>query len=488
MGIVINTVRLSGVSLEESVRYGTQLEKLLRERFPDEIEDVWVRTGTAEVATDPMGIELSDAFITLTPRERWTRASDQEELTEVMRQETAGLPGMRMIFTQPIEMRVNEMIAGIRSDLGVKIFGDDLEILKAQAARIEAILSSTAGSADVYTEQITGQPALEVRVDRDAIARHGVAAQHVLEVVETIGGKVVGEIREGQRRFDLAVRLPEGYRRDPSSLGRILIPTAVGERIPLERLARIEQTEGPSTITREWQKRRIVVQCNVEGRDIAGFVEEARRRIEAEAALPAGYHVAYGGQFEHLERARLRLAIVVPLALALILFLLYASTGSLLDSLLIFTGAPFATIGGVAALWLRDMPFTISAAVGFVAVSGVAMLNGLVMTSTLRRLQSEGVPLHEAIETSALLRLRPVLMTGLVAALGFVPMMLNAGVGAEVQRPLATVVVGGVISDNLLTLLVLPALFSLFSRNVRGTPANESKTSHRSPGAVRQRT
>ncbi len=471
MGIVINTVRLSGVSLEESVRYGTQLERKLKREFPAEIHDVWTRTGTAEVATDPMGIELSDTFISLKPRGEWKQAQSQAELTGLIRSRLEGMPGMRMVFTQPIEMRVNEMVAGIRADLGIKVFGDDLQVLEEKAARVEEILKTIPGSADLYVEQVTGQPVLEVHVDQEAIARYGVPAQHVLEVVRAMGTHPIGEVRQGQRRFDLVVRLAESYRSDPAAIGRILIATPSGERIPLDRLANIRHVEGPSTITREWQKRRIVVQCNVRGRDVGGFVEEVQRRLDAELQLPTGYHVTYGGQFEHLERARLRLLIVVPLALGLILLLLNASTGSLRDSLLIFTGAPFAAVGGVAALWLRDMPFTISAAVGFVAVSGVAMLNGLVLSSTLRRLVSEGAPLREAIEQAALLRLRPVLMTALVAALGFVPMALNTGVGAEVQSPLATVVIGGVISDNVLTLLVLPALYAVFGASPAPPPA-----------------
>lgn len=462
MSIVINTVRLSGASLDESLRYGTQLETKLKREFPAEIRDVWTRTGTAEVATDPMGIELSDVFIALSPRAQWTRARTQEELTAEIRSSLEGMPGMRMVFAQPIELRVNEMVAGIRTDLGIKVFGDDLELLKQKAAEVQAIVESIPGSADLYTEQVTGQPVLEVHVDQEAIARYGVPAQHVLELIEAMGTQPIGEVRQGQRRFDLVVRLDPKHRTDPTAIGRILVPTASGERIPLTRLARIRHVEGPSTITREWQKRRIVVQCNVRGRDVGGFVEEVRRRLAAELELPLGYHVSYGGQFEHLERARLRLLIVVPLALFLILLLLHASSGSLLDSLLIFSGAPFAAVGGVAALWLRDLPFTISAAVGFVAVSGVAMLNGLVLSSTLRRLAGDGVPWDDAIERAALMRLRPVLMTALVAALGFVPMALNTGVGAEVQRPLATVVIGGVISDNLLTLLVLPALYAAF--------------------------
>ncbi len=464
MGIVINTVRLAGVSLEESVRYGTQFEKIILETFPDEVQDVWVRTGTAEVATDPMGIELSDVFITLTPREQWTKAHTQEELTDHLRRELEGMPGTRMIFTQPIEMRVNEMIAGIRSDLGIKIFGDDLQILKDFAAQAQEILESIPGSTDMYAEQITGQPVLEIQVDQEAASRYGVPARQVLDIVETIGAKKIGEIREEQRRFDLMVRLDERYRTDPDAVGRILIPAAGGQRIPLSRLATIRQIEGPSTITREWQKRRIVVQCNVTGRDIGSFVHEVRNRLKNDLTLPPGYHITYGGQFEHLERARTRLMIVVPMALTLILLLLYASTRSLRDTLLIFTGAPFAMLGGVLALWLRDMPFTISAGIGFVAVSGVAMLNGLVMVSTIRRLLEQDMPLLEAIEQSAIMRLRPIIMTALVAGLGFVPMALNTGVGAEIQRPLATVVVGGVISDNILTLLVLPALYAAFGR------------------------
>ncbi len=461
MSIVINTVRLPGVSLEESVRYGTRIEEFILEKYPDEVTTVWTRTGTAEVATDPMGIELSDVFVMLNPRKEWTRAETQEELSALMAKEMEGLPGMRMVFTQPIEMRVNEMVAGIRSDVGVKVFGDNLDTLKSLASEVEAVVRSIPGAADVYAEQITGQPVLEVRVDQEAIARHGVPAGHVLEVVEAIGGSVVGEVREDQRRFDLVVRLTESYRRDPESLKRILIPTVDGGRIPLTQLTSIERVEGPSTVTREWQKRRVVVQANVRGRDIGGFVDELGDRIAAEIQWPAGYFAEFGGQFEHLERARLRLMIVVPMALALIVLLLYASTRSWRDSMIIFTGAPFAALGGILFLWMRDMPFTISAGVGFVAVSGVAMLNGLVMISTIRQGLEAGSGLEAAIEGSALARLRPVLMTALVASLGFVPMMLNTGVGAEVQRPLATVVVGGVITDNLLTLLVLPALYRM---------------------------
>ncbi len=460
--ITINTIRLAGVSLEESVRYGTQIERLLLERFPDEVREVWTRTGSAQVPTDPMGIELSDVFVMLTPRDQWTRAKTQPELTAEIQEELSVLPGMRAVYTQPIEMRVNEMIAGIRTDLGIKIFGDDLELLRQKATEAAAILEAVPGARDVYVEQITGQPMLEVRVDQAAIARHGVPAQRVLDMVEAVGGITLGEVREGQRRFDLVVRLPESFRRDPSEIGQVLIPTPDGKRIPLHRLARVRQFDGPSTITREWQKRRVVVQCNVRGRDVAGFVDEVQMRIGRELAMPPGYYVTYGGQFEHLQRARKRLTFIVPAALLLILLLLHTSTESIRDSLLIFSGAPFATLGGILALWLRDMPFTISAGVGFVAVSGISMLAGLVMVSTIQQRLREDVPLREAIEYGALLRLRPVLITALVASLGFVPMAVNTHVGAEVQRPLATVVIGGLVSATILTLLVLPALYTVF--------------------------
>ncbi len=462
--LVINVVRLAGASLEESTRSGTRIEKLLREQYPDEIRALWSRTGTAEVATDPMGLEVTDVFLTLRPRAVWTRAHTQAELTALLARELTSLPGMRLVFTQPIEMRLNEMTAGLRADVGVKIFGDDLKVLKAKAQEIQRVLEAILGAADVAAEQVSGQPALDVRVEQEAIARYGVPAAHVLELVQAVGGITAGEIREGQRRFDLVVKLPEAYQRDVDALADILVPTAAGERIPLAHLAQLRESEGPATITHEWQKRRIVVQCNVRGRDLGGFVDEARTRVAAGVTLPVGYHVLFGGQFEHLQRAGGRLMIIVPTALALIFVLLYFSTGSVRDALIVLTGAPFAALGGVIALWLRGIDFTIAAGVGFVAVCGVSMLSGLVLVSTIGQKIAAGVPLDDAIEETRLLRLRPILMTALVAALGFVPMALNTGVGAEVQRPLATVVIGGVIGDNLLTLLVLPALYSLSRR------------------------
>ncbi|NOS99461.1 MAG: efflux RND transporter permease subunit [Phycisphaerales bacterium] len=482
MAIVFNAVRLSGISLEETMRYNTQIEKFLLERFPDEIRDVWSRTGTPEVSTDPMGLEVTDVFVTLTPREQWKRAATQTELAALMDAELFGFPGQNISFTQPIEMRMNEMIAGVRSDLGVKIFGDDLKTLREKAAEVREVLVGLSGAEDVSAEQLTGLPVVEVKVNQTAVARHGIAAKHVLEIIEAIGGIPVGQVRQGQQRFDLVVRLPERYRRDPEAVANILLPAPDGQRVPIGRLARVQQIEGPSAINREWAKRRIVVQTNVRGRDLGGFVAEARREIEEKVKLPAGYFFQFGGQYENLIRASTRLLIVIPVALALIFILLYLSTNSVRDSLIVFTGAPFAALGGVIALWLREMPFTISAGIGFIAVSGVSVLTGLVLVSTIKQRWAAGAELNQAIEEARLIRLRPILMTGLVAALGFVPMALNTGIGAEVQRPLATVVIGGVITDNLLTLLVLPALYSLFGpRNRRETLDDPWIESTRSP-------
>ena len=462
--VVINTIRLAGVSLEESVRYGTQIERALLTAFPAEIQRVWTRTGTAEVATDPMGLELSDVFVTLTPREEWQHADTQAELVARMEALVSRLPGMRAVFTQPIEMRINEMIAGIRSDVGVKVFGDDLELLKANAAEVRAVLESIPGAADVVAEQVTGQPVLHVEVDREAIARHGIRGDEVLAVIEALGGIDVGELQQGERRFPIAVRLAERYRGDADALSGVLVTALNGERIPLGRLARIELEEGASTVNREWGKRRVVVQANVRGRDVGTFVAEAMRRLEREVELPPGSYLRFGGQFEHYERARDRLFIVVPLALALILVLLYFTYGRVLDALRVFTGVPFAAVGGILALWLRDIPFSVSAGVGFVALSGVSVLGDMVLVSTIRQLADEGMSLDRAVREAAERRLRPVLMTALVASLGFLPMALNTGFGAEVQRPLATVVIGGVASSTLLTLLVLPVLYSLLQR------------------------
>lgn len=462
MSLVINTVRLAGVSLDESVRYGTHIEQRLLEKFPDEIEHIWTRTGTAEVTTDPMGLEVSDVFITLTPRDTWTRAETQEELVAAMNEDLEMMPGMNMVFTQPIEMRVNEMLSGVRADVAIKLFGDDFDVLREKADEIRRLIEETPGAADVTVEQITGLPIRQIEIDREAIARYGIPAEEILEVVEALGTLKVGEVVEGQRRFDLAVRLDERYRENPRQIGRILVAAPGGERIPLAQLADIRVVEGPSTINREWAKRRITVQANVRGGDVGSFVADVRDAIGEQVELPTGYYVQFGGQFENLERARTRLMIVVPIALLLVFGLLYLTYGRTIDALRVFTGVPFAAIGGVAALWLRDMPFSISAGVGFVALSGVAVLGDMVLVSRVRQLLRQGHAGSDAIRIAAETRLRPVLMTALVAGIGFLPMALNTGVGAEVQRPLATVVIGGIITSTAATLVVLPVLYAVF--------------------------
>ncbi len=457
--IVINTIRLAGVSVDESVDYNTRIEELLLERFPNEIKHIWSRIGTAEVATDPMGIELSDFFIALNPREQWESARTQAELVAQMEEVVGDLPGLNMIFTQPIEMRLNEMVTGIRSDVGIKVYGDNFETLVELSDRIQGILLTIDGASDVAGEQVTGQPTLELVVDQDQIARHGIPARAVLDLIETVGGRPAGDILEGQRRFPLVVRLPEEQRTDVEALSNTLIPTEAGPLLPLRRLADVRVTEGPSTISREWGRRLVKVQCNVRDRDVASFVDEARSRIESEVALPEGYVIEWGGQFEHLERSKLRFMVVVPLTLALIFVLLYFSLRSLSDVLIIYTGIPFAAVGGVVALYARGIPFSVSAAIGFIALSGIAVLDGQVLVSTIRTLRGRGLPLSEAVVDAARQRLRPVLATSITDAVGFIPMAISTGVGAEVQRPLATVVIGGITTCTVLTLFVLPALY-----------------------------
>ncbi|MCM2271932.1 MAG: CusA/CzcA family heavy metal efflux RND transporter [candidate division Zixibacteria bacterium] len=462
--IAVNFVKLAGISLEQSKEYGNRVEQLVKAKFPDEIDQIWTRTGTAELSTDPMGLEVSDLFITLTPRERWTRASSQQELVALIDAEVNDLPGMNRVFTQPIEMRVNEMIAGIRADLGIKIFGDDLNLLEEKAEEISALIETIPGSADVTIEQLTGQPVFQLAVDRRRLSRHDLPASEVLSYIEAIGGIQTGELYEGQRRFDLVMKLDSSYIEVPEDVERIPLQSRTGAQLTLDQVTVPALAAGPASITREWGKRRAIVQTNVRGRDIGSFVDEVRDRIAKQISLPPGYFVRYGGQFENLERAQARLAIVVPLALLLILGLLYWTYGSLRDAILIFSGVPLAALGGVIALTLRGMPFSISAGVGFITLSGIAVLNGLVLVSSIKRMRTDGLPLESAIAESAVARLRPVMMTALVAAIGFLPMAVSASIGAEVQRPLATVVIGGVLTSTALTLFILPVLYSLFGR------------------------
>ncbi len=462
--VCINVIRLAGTDLDESIRGNTRLERTILEHFPDEVEHVWSRVGSAEIATDPMGVELTDVFITLTPRDRWRRrARTQAELTEQLARLVREFPGQKVVFSQPIELRINEMISGVRADLAVKIFGDDLTILKAKAQEVEKILKSIDGNADVNTEQVTGQPVLQVRINQDELARYGVPASAVLDLIESVGSKPLGEVVEGQMRFPLAVRLPETFRASPEAIGAMLVATATGERLPVSRLATVELVQGPSTITREWGQRRISVSANVRGRDLGSFVAEAQRKIREEVTLPSPrYHFTWGGQFEHYESARRRLLIVVPLAIVLVFTLLFLTYRNVVDALRVLTGVPLGWVGGIVALWLRDMPFSISAAIGFIAMSGVAVLDDMILVSYIRQLRRRGLGRDDAVRQAAVTRLRPVLMTTLVASLGFVPMALSTGMGAEVQRPLATVVIGGVLSAMVMSLLVIRVLYVFF--------------------------
>ena len=461
--IALNIIRLPGTSLEESVARNTAMEKTILASFPDEVEHVWSRVGSAEIATDPMGVELTDMFVTLKPRARWKKAETQDELTALIEKELRTIPGQKIAFEQPIEMRISEMETGIRTDLGVILYGDDLKVLKSKAEEIERVMKDIPGVADLSVEQISGQPVLQVKVKQDQIARYGIPARAVLDLIESIGSKPMGDVVEGAYRFPLIVRLPDRWRESPEAVGAIQLPTANGELIPLSRLADISIIEGPSTITRDWGQRRIVVSCNVRGRDLGTCVAEVQRKVKAGVPQPPGrYRIEYGGQFEQLERAELRLLIVVPVALLLVFLLLYATYGNVVDTLRVFTGIPFAWVGGLVALWLRDMPFSISAGIGFIALSGVAVLDDMILVSYVRQLLQRGRSLEQAVEEAAITRLRPVLMTTLVACLGFVPMAFSTGMGAEVQRPLATVVIGGVISAMVLSLLVLRVLYVVF--------------------------
>ena len=465
----IQALRIPGTSLSQSITMQQQLEKRLKTDFP-EIDRVFARTGTAEIASDPMPPNISDGYIMLKPQDQWPEPKkSRDELLAAVQEVVGSLPGNNYEFSQPIQLRFNELISGVRSDVAVKVFGDDMNVMNDTAARIAAILEKIPGASEVKIEQTTGLPMLTVDIDRDKTARYGLNVGDVQETISTaIGGREAGTMFEGDRRFDIVVRLPETLRADLDALQRlpIALPRTNGKSegrttyIPLGEVASLQLAPGPNQVSRENGKRRVVVSANVRGRDIGSFVAEAQRRLE-EVKAPAGYWTAWGGTFEQLESATRRLQIVVPVALLLVFTLLFAMFGNVKDGLLVFSGIPFALTGGFIALWLRGIPLSISAAVGFIALSGVAVLNGLVMISFIRNLREEGRPLDAAIREGALTRLRPVLMTALVASLGFVPMAIATGTGAEVQRPLATVVIGGILSSTALTLLVLPILYRL---------------------------
>ena len=484
--IAMHALRIPGTSLTQAVQMQEALEKALLE-FP-EVKEVAAKIGTAEVATDPMPPNVADNFIMLKPRSQWPDPErPKADLVAAMEKRVAAIAGNNYEFTQPIQMRFNELISGVRSDLGVKVFGDDLDTLLSIATKVQSVVQGVPGAADVRTEQVTGLPMLTVKPNRVALARYGISLAELQEVVEiAVGGKEAGLIFEGDRRFDIVMRLPEHLRADLDALSSLPIPVPVhaagaGENgrppivqtgigtaapyVPLSAVAEIEVAPGPNQISRENGKRRVVVTANVRDRDLGSFVADVQRLVAEKVKLPAGYWIGWGGQFEQLVGAAERLAIVVPVALLLIFVLLCMSLGSVGDAALVFSGVPLALTGGVAALVLRDIPLSISAGVGFIALSGVAVLNGLVIISFIQKLRAEGLPVAEAVREGAMKRLRPVLMTALVASLGFVPMAIATGAGAEVQRPLATVVIGGIISSTILTLVVLPALYALFNRD-----------------------
>jgi len=462
----IQAMRVPGTSLSQSVAMQQQIENSLKQQFP-EISRVFARTGTAEIASDPMPPNISDGYIMLKPREQWPEPDkSRDELLAAIQASADKLPGNIYEFSQPIQLRFNELISGVRSDVAVKVFGDDMAVLNDTATKISSVMEKIPGASEVKVEQTTGLPMLTVNIDRDKTSRYGLNIGDVQDAVATaIGGTEAGTLFQGDRRFDIIVRLPENLRSDPEAIKRLPISLPRGQNgddrttyIPLAEVASLELAPGPNQISRENGKRRIVVSANVRGRDIGSFVAEAGQRLQ-QVKIPAGYWTTWGGQFEQLQSATQRLQIVVPVALLLVFTLLFMMFGNFKDGLLVFSGIPFALTGGLVALWLRDIPMSISAAVGFIALSGVAVLNGLVMISFVRSLREQGMSLDKAIYEGALTRLRPVLMTALVASFGFVPMAIATGTGAEVQRPLATVVIGGILSSTMLTLLVLPILY-----------------------------
>ncbi|MEE4575537.1 CusA/CzcA family heavy metal efflux RND transporter [Pseudomonas alliivorans] len=464
----LQALRVPGTSLTQSVDMQQRLEKAVIEKMP-EVERMFARTGTAEIAADPMPPNISDSYVMLKPQSEWPDPDkSRETLIAELQKAAASVPGSNYELSQPIQLRFNELVSGVRSDVAVKVFGDDMAVLNQTAAKIAAAMQKVPGASEVKVEQTTGLPVLTINIDRDKAARYGLNVADVQDAIATaLGGRQAGTLYEGDRRFDMVVRLSEQLRTDVAGLSSLLIPVPASAGssnqqisfISLSQVASLDLVLGPNQISRENGKRLVIVSANVRGRDLGSFVEEAGQTLDSSVQIPAGYWTNWGGQFEQLQSAAKRLQIVVPVALLLVLALLFLMFNNLKDGLLVFTGIPFALTGGVMALWLRDIPLSISAGVGFIALSGVAVLNGLVMISFIRNLREEGRSLHDSITEGALTRLRPVLMTALVASLGFIPMALATGTGAEVQRPLATVVIGGILSSTALTLLVLPALY-----------------------------
>ncbi len=484
----IQALRVPGTSLTQSLEMQMQIERALKDQVP-EIERVFARTGTAEIASDPMPPNISDGYIMLKPRAQWPDPQrSREDLLAQVQEVVEAIPGSNYEFSQPIQLRFNELISGVRSDVAVKVFGDDMQVLERTAQSIATMLQKVPGASEVKVEQTTGLPMLTVQVDREKASRYGLNMGDVQQTIATaVGGQEAGTVFEGDRRFDIQVRLPEALRSDLAALERlpIALPQQEGSRlgfVPLSAVASFALSPGPNQVSREDGKRRIVVSANVRGRDIGSFVEQAQQDLGA-MALPSGYWTRWGGTFENMQSAQQRLQIVVPVALLLVFTLLFAMFNNVRDGLIVFTGIPFALTGGILALWLRGIPLSISAAIGFIALSGVAVLNGLVMISSIRALREGGLAVPDAVHTGALSRLRPVLMTALVASLGFVPMAIATGTGAEVQRPLATVVIGGILSSTVLTLLVLPLLYRLVHRRDPSEDEWDSKEDVDNPAA-----
>lgn len=472
--LAIQAWRVPSVALEESIRSTGEVERTLR-KFP-EVVTVVSKTGRAEIATDPMGVEVSDILVMLKPHKEWRTASTREELIAAMDSSLrASVPGTVFSYSQPIELRVSELISGVRSDVAFKIYGDDLAVLERAAGAAVRVLSQVPGAADVKAEQTAGLPVLRVQLDRGAMARYGINAADALDAVTTIGGREAGVVLEGQRRFGVQVRFSESARQDPTQIGALPIRSPSGQLIPLSQLASIHVEDGPAQISHDNGRRRITVELNVRGRDLAGFVADAQKAIAASDVLPPGYFAEWGGQFQNLQDATARLLVVVPLALSLIFLLLFLSQGSARLAGIIFLNVPFAISGGIFALGLRGLPLSISAGVGFIALFGVAVLTGLVLLGYAEQRRREGADVLTAARDAARVRLRPVLMAGLVAALGYVPMAIASGSGAEVQRPLATVVIGGLVTSTLLTLMVLPTVYA-WIEGKKPTPTTNSPT------------
>ena len=462
--VIVQPIRLRTVDAKETERLVMQVERKMLE-IP-EVATMFSRSGTPDVATDPMPLSLTDGFVMFKPKSQWRPGMTKEKLFEQIQAKANEVPGQGYTYTQPIQMRFSELVAGVKADVGIKVFGEDLAELKTQADAMAAVMRTLPGAKDIEVEQVDEVPVLQMDIDRDAISRLGINVSDIQEVVKiALGGEAIGQIVEGDRRFALTVTLPDEVRNDTEAIKNLLIETPNGGAVPLSSVAHIDNVPAPAQISREMGKRRVVVQLNVRGTDLGSFVASAQKAIKEKVKLKEGYYITWGGQFENLQQASARLTLVVPVALGLIFILLFTTFGSLKQAVLIFTGVPLAVTGGILALAMRSLPFSITAGVGFIALSGVAVLNGVVMVSAINRLRSEGKLVAEAVREGATQRLRPVLMTALVAALGFVPMALNTGLGAEVQKPLATVVIGGIVSATVLTLLVLPALYSWFEKD-----------------------